>query len=399
MKKALSIILVAAMVIVMVACAKKDNTAETTTEAAAETAAQAVSEAAETTAETAAQPETEAVKEEPVGMINPMVEINDDKEFETQLGIKIDTSQIMAQTKLFIINKDLAHITWTQPNVENEEVEFTLRATRNAELGPKSHGIQGELTKINDIEVQGVNGPVTITASSQGNYTIYTWKVGDTFYSLTYDKAMSQMAMAEVLDQVMFATGTMACAKSVVPLPYEVDLNNIADGIYTVLVEKDGIKEAGGKYTMACEVYTKELFDVVDVHTLNPGDIVTIGGDMVITVNTVEEKDGEIIINGGDEGDGGCILSPGEGGTYFYRGLDDYPSFTNHGRTILEIADDVVLTDTSNIEDGCKEVVVTGAKEVADYLAKSVYARLTPASGSILTENKKVIEIKTWYTP
>ena len=58
-----------------------------------------------------------------------------------------------------------------------------------------------------------------------------------------------------------------------------------------------------------------------------------------------------------------------------------------------------MLTDTSNIEDGCKEVVVTGAKDVADYLAKSVYARLTPTSGSIRTENKKVVEIKTWYTP
>ncbi len=397
MKKALSVILVAAIVIVMVACAKKDNADKTETQAVTEAAAQEA--ATEEVTETAAQPETEAVKEEPVGMINPMVEIDDDKEFESQLGIKIDTKQIMAKTKLFIINKNLAHITWTQPNVENEEVEFTLRATKNAELGPTCHGIQGELTKINDIEIQGVNGPVTITVSSQGNYTIYTWKVGDTFYSLTYDKSMSQMAMAEVLDQVMFATGTMAWTKSVVPLPYEVDVDNIADGIYTVLVEKDGIKEADGKYTMDCEVYAKELFDVVDVHTLNPGDTVTIGGDMVVTVDTVEEKDGEIIINGGDEGDGGCILSPGEGGTYFYRGFNDHPSFSYIGKVTVEIADDVVLTDTSNIEDGCKEVVVTGAKDVADYLAKSVYARLTPASGSIRTENKKVVEIKTWYTP
>ena len=385
MKKALSIILVAAMIIVMVACAKKDNTAEITTEAAAETAA---------------QPETEAAKEEPVGMINPMVEINDDKEFETQLGIKIDTSQITAQKKLFIINKDLAHVTWKQTNVNNEEVEFTLRATRNTELGPKSHGIQGELTKINDIEVQGVNGPVTITAASQGNYTIYTWKVGDTFYSLTYDKSMSQMAMAEVLDQVMFATGTMALPqKEVLPEPTFVDINNPEDRIYNVLVEKGGITETDGRYTMDCEIYEKELFDVVSVHTLNPGDTITISGDMVITVNTVEEKDGEIIINGGDEGDGGCILSPGEGGTYIYRGYDDIPSFSYMGKVTFEIADDVVLTDTSNIEDGCKEVVVTGAKDVADYLANSVYARLTPTSGSIRTENKKVVEIKTWYTP
>ncbi|MDO4939994.1 MAG: hypothetical protein Q4E54_08575, partial [Lachnospiraceae bacterium] len=226
-----------------------------------------------------------------------------------------------------------------------------------------------------------------------------TWKVGDTYYSLTYNNDMSQMAMAEVLDQVMFATGTMVPSKAVVPLPYEVDVNNIEDGIYPVLVEEDGIKEADGKYTMDCEVYTKELFDVVDVHTLNPGDTVTIGGDMVVVVNTVEEKDGEIYINGGAEENGGCILHPGEGGTYYYRGLDDYPSFFNHGKTTIEIADDVVLKDTSNLDDGCKEVVVSGAKNVVDYLAASTYARLSPGAGTVCVENKKVVEITTWYTP
>ncbi|MDO4938925.1 MAG: hypothetical protein Q4E54_03090, partial [Lachnospiraceae bacterium] len=188
MKKIVSIIIIAAMVMSASACAKKD-TAEP---AAAEPAAEAVLEpAAETPAETSADTVTEAVKEEePVGLANPMVGITDPAEFENQLGIAIDPAQIVYDTKLFIINKDLAHIAWTQKNVNDEDVDFTLRATKNAELGPNCHGIQGELTKLNDIEIQGAQGPVTITVSEQGGYTVYTWKVGDTYYSLTYNNDM-----------------------------------------------------------------------------------------------------------------------------------------------------------------------------------------------------------------
>lgn len=383
MKKLLCVILSALMMLLIAGCSNKPEPAAAAPETQAEV-----------------DMETASGEEKSAGLANPMVEIQNHSEFENQLGIKIDTNKIMNETKLFIINKELAHVVWYQKNVNDEDVEFTLRATKNSELGPGSHGIQGEISKINTIELTATDGStVELSCGENGEYTIYTWKYGDTFYSLTYNKPMSQMAMAEALDQVMFATGTVVPVKSVLPVPEIADVSNLADGIYSVFVPEDGMKLSDGKYTLTCDVYIRELFDVVDVHTLNPGDTVTIGGDWVVTVKTVEEKDGEIVINGGDEGDGGCILSPNEGGTYVYRGPDDVASYSLQGTVTLEIADDVILTDTSDIDDGCKEVTVKGAAETVDYLASHQYARLTPSSGSIRVENQKVVEIKTWYTP
>ena len=390
MKKVLCIIFAAVMVLsALTACS--DNTAS-----APETAAAPETTAPETAAETAA--ETEAETEQMAGLANPMVEISDPAEFEKQLGIHIDPKEITNEYKMFIIDGKLAHVVWTQKNVENEDVELVLRATKDPEIAPTMHGIFGSISEPAVITDEKGKPLPDLKQMTCDNYTIYTWKIGDTFYSLTYDKGMSGNAMSSVLDCVAFAIGAMRMTKDVLPLPVNVDAKNIADGIYKVFVEKDGIREENGKYIMACEVYTEELFDSVELTALKPGDTVAVGGNR-IEVRTAEDKNGEILINGGDEGDGGCTFAPAEGGTYVYRGPDDIASYQNHGRTELEMAENVVLTDTSDIDNGCKEVVVKGAPEVAGYLASSTYARLSPSSGNICVEKGKVVEIKTWYTP
>ena len=388
MKKVLCITLAAVMVLSsLTACS--DNSAAVET-AAPETAAP------ETTAETVA--ETKAETEQMAGLANPMVEISDPAEFEKQLGIHIDPKEITNEYKMFIIDGKLAHVVWTQKNVENEDVELVLRATKDPEIAPTMHGIFGSISEPAVITDEKGEPFPELKQMTCDNYTIYTWKIGDTFYSLTYDKGMSGNAMSSVLDCVAFAIGAMRMTKDVLPLPVNVDAKNIADGIYKVFVEKDGIREENGKYIMACEVYTEELFDAVELTALKPGDTVAVGGNR-IEVRTAEDKNGEILINGGDEGEGGCTFSPAENGTFVYRGPDDIASYHNYGKTKLEMAENVVLTDTSDIDNGCKEEVVKGAPEVARYLASSTYARLSPSSGNIRVEKGKVVEIKTWYTP
>lgn len=389
MRKVLCITLALTMVFAsMTACAKKEEAAP---ETVAETAAEAE---AETTAETTAE-----TVEEPAGLANPMVEISDPAEFENQLDIHIDPNEITDEYKMFIIDGKLAHVVWTEKNVENEDVELVLRATKDPELGPECHGIYGEMSKPDVIEISLDDYDLELTFCTCGEYSIYTWQIDDTYYSLTYNKSMSGNAMSSVLDCVMFAIGAYRIPKDIVPVPYTVDVDNIEDGIYPVLVDDEGISNDNGKYFMDCDVYVKELFDVVDVHTMDSGDTITIEGDMVYNIKTVDNVDGEILINGGDESMGGITLVPNEGGTYVYRGVNDIASYQLQGSATLEIADNVVLTDTSDIENGCKEQIIKGAKEAAEYLASSEYARLTPSSGSIRTENGVIVEIKTWYTP
>lgn len=360
--------------------------------------------AAETSTETEIVKETEPVQQETAeeqfaGLANPMVGITDPAEFDKQLGIHIDMSWLPKDAKLFIIDKNLAHIAWTQKNVNNEDVEFVFRATKDPELGPTCHGIYGTLTDQYEMDIPGGKPGQKLTVSRCDKYEIYTWKNGDTFFSLTYDNNMSQMAVAEVLDSVMFASGTVIPAKTIYPIPENVDTANIADGIYRVNMAENGIREDNGKYFMTCDIYSMELFDAVDVNGMKPGDTIVIGGDRFVEVRTVDDRDGEIVINKGDNNGNEVILAADEGGTYIYRGDSDVASYRNHGNAELEIADDVVLTDTSDIENGCREVIVNGPKEVSEYLKSSPYANLAPHSGSVLIEKKKITEIKTWYTP
>lgn len=383
MKKLLCITLAAVMVLsLLTACSGNAAVTET---------------AAETVAETAA--ETEAETEQKAGLANPMVEVEDPTDFEDQLGICIDPSEITEDYKLFIIDGKIAHVVWTQKNVENEDVELVLRATKDPEIAPTMHGIFGNISEPAVITDEYGKPLPNLKQMTCDNYTIYTWKIDDTFYSLTYDKGMSGNAMSSVLDCVALAIGATDMGNEVYPFEEEVDVNNIADGIYNVYAPKEEIREENGKYIMNCEVYLKEYYDGVDLLRMQPGDRVVLGGDTVITVKTVEEADGDILINGGDEGEGGCTFSPAENGTFVYRGPDDIASYHNYGKTKLEMAENVVLTDTSDIDNGCKEEVVKGAPEVARYLASSTYARLSPSSGNIRVEKGKVVEIKTWYTP
>ena len=383
MKKFLCITLAAVMVLsLLTACSGNAAVTETAAETAAEAAA-----------------ETEAGTEQMAGLANPMVEVEDPTDFEDQLGIYIDPNEITDDYKMFIIDGKLAHVVWTQKNVENEDVELVLRATKDPEIAPTMHGIFGNISEPAVITDEYGKPLPNLKQMTCDNYTIYTWKIGDTFYSLTYDKGMSGNAMSSVLDCVALAIGATDMGNEVYPFEEEVDVNNIADGIYNVYAPKEEIREENGKYIMNCEVYLKEYYDGVDLLRLQPGDRVVLGGDTVITVKTVEEADGDILINGGDEGEGGCTFSPAENGTFVYRGPDDIASYHNYGKTKLEMAENVVLTDTSDIDNGCKEEVVKGAPEVTRYLASSTYARLSPSSGNIRVEKGKVVEIKTWYTP
>ena len=97
MKKLLCITLAAVMVLsLLTACSGNAAVTET---------------AAETVAETAA--ETEAETEQMAGLANPMVEVEDPTDFEDQLGICIDPSEITEDYKLFIIDGKIAHIRGT----------------------------------------------------------------------------------------------------------------------------------------------------------------------------------------------------------------------------------------------------------------------------------------------
>ena len=152
-------------------------------------------------------------KEPQVGMPNPMVKIDDDSEFEKQLGIKIDTSAITTEEKtMFIIAQTTADIRFSKENVEGESVECTLRATKDE--GVKENPVQLLAGMYHDFDE-----PVTIdytefsvtnynaNSEESGNIDVYTWDKDGLYCSLSIEGTMSQMQIAEIMDSVMSALG------------------------------------------------------------------------------------------------------------------------------------------------------------------------------------------------
>lgn len=152
-------------------------------------------------------------KEPQTGMPNPMVKIDDDSEFEKQLGIKIDTSAITTEEKtMFIIAQTTADIRFSKENVEGEPVECTLRATKDE--GVKENPVQLLAGMYHDFDE-----PVTIdytefsvtnynaNSEESGNIDVYTWDKDGLYCSLSIEGTMSQMQIAEVMDSVMSALG------------------------------------------------------------------------------------------------------------------------------------------------------------------------------------------------
>ena len=145
-----------------------------------------------------------------VTMPNPMVGVEDDEAFEKELGIKLDTDKLPVEpSEMYIIGENLADVRFTLPNVENEDIEYCLRATKEADKAETMHGVyDSDMEEVNTIETE-VDGETTsvkeLYANTESTY-IYMWQWGEVYFSLTYKGTVSQMQLAEILDSCMAAT-------------------------------------------------------------------------------------------------------------------------------------------------------------------------------------------------
>ena len=148
----------AMLLLAATACGKKESTEAETT--ALSTSQEAETKATETTAAETKAEETEAEAEEETeaagfaGMPNPMVQVDDANEFENKLGITLDPSYIDAETELFIIAENTAHIAYEFNGMLGESVKFCLRGTKDEETAENLAGIYDDtLTESEVIEV------------------------------------------------------------------------------------------------------------------------------------------------------------------------------------------------------------------------------------------------------
>ena len=150
-------------------------------------------------------------------------------------------------------------------------------------------------------------------------------------------------------------------AKVINPLPETLDVNALDNCTVAVSLEKgNAYVDDSGKMVMDVTVYSYELYDMVDISTLEENDVI-VRQNKEVKITGLERTDSGLVrINGGEE-NGGFDLVSNDNTVYYETGMNDAGDF---------------LTDDAGIE-----------------------YNFTPNNTSIVIENGYIIRMNKVYMP
>lgn len=182
----------------------------------------------------------------------------------------------------------------------------------------------------------------------------------------------------------------------IAPNPYDIDTDNIENGIFHAYIDESGIEEADGQLTIRAEIYSEDTYDIVDINRMTAGDVIYING-MLLPVESVDQNDfGLLEINGGIENGGSALIAVDESNCFVYAGMDMQSSFTRQGISTLAVSDDLKLFDHY---DPTEEKEYTGSDAVDALKAIVKDYPLTCYDCSITVENGVIVEVRRLYIP
>lgn len=177
----------------------------------------------------------------------------------------------------------------------------------------------------------------------------------------------------------------------------------MADGEYPVGFSKKDMESTEGGYAIGnAALYDYDLYDMVDVSQLKPGDTIrthdVVSGQLVdLLIKTIVTEDGSVTINGGID-EGGLDLYA-EDTVYVVRGYDDYLNYYEIGTVTLPLAEDVKLEDSS-ADPQAEAVVTTGDQAVYEAItAEDSFDYWSAGNTTVRVENGAVVAIVRRWVP
>lgn len=184
-------------------------------------------------------------------------------------------------------------------------------------------------------------------------------------------------------------------AKTVTPLPVTIDVNNLTDCTVAVSIEKeDLLLDNTGARVLPVTVYTYDLYDMVDIAMLTPGDTIILRGEEVLVTELVRTDSGAVQINGGLDV-GGYELRTDEHTVYYETGYSDVKTYFELGKAVLPVSADFVFTDNADLESGTQTFTL---EDLFTDKVKHIYG-FTPYNTRIVIEGGVVTQMERIYTP
>ena len=225
--------------------------------------------------------------------------------------------------------------------------------------------------------------------SMSGSFNVSdSWGEGAlNFAALAMNDSTGAMWLSNSVD---FENGSEPAAKTVAPQTAQVNVNALADGIYPVSFNPgDVLSGASGVFMNAVHIYSEDTYDLVDIGTLAAGDTVVVNGEE-IPVNTVENSDGIVTVNGevtfvplGEDSNGYRVALAG-----------DFATYTELGTTTLMLDPSAVLVESWDIGS---DPVTVGYEDIAKALTESENTYFNQYNTSVCVENGRVVEISRVY--
>jgi len=184
-------------------------------------------------------------------------------------------------------------------------------------------------------------------------------------------------------------------AKTVAPLPVTIDVNNLTDCTVAVSIEKeDLLLDNTGARVLPVTVYTYDLYDMVDIAMLAPGDTIILRGEEVLVTDLVRTDSGAVQINGGLDA-GGYELRTDEHTVYYETGYSDVKTWFELGKVVLPVSADFVFTDNADPESDTQTFTL---EDLFTDKVKHIYG-FSPYNTRIVIEGGVVTQMERIYTP
>lgn len=178
------------------------------------------------------------------------------------------------------------------------------------------------------------------------------------------------------------------------PMPFVFDLANPTDATLASSFSASDINMETGEITF--KAYSLDVYDAVQITMLQIGDTLLYDGREIVVEN-IEDKSGELYINGGLDGDG-CVLTGYEGGTYVARMENDYPTYTEIGTLTLTMSESTRISDSISDPSSPKEIGYDELQSYIDGLSGSE-ENFTLLNTTVEISGGKVVNITRVWTP
>ena len=171
---------------------------------------------------------------------------------------------------------------------------------------------------------------------------------------------MKKLIALFVALMMIFACTAMAEGKTIAPEGGSFDPMKDEGVIAKASFEGENVKVAeDGTVTIEMTLFTEDVYDLVDINQMAPGDTVIVDGEPIV-VETVENENGFVRVNGGFENEGATFGALNDTNGMFAMTYDDDIITREVCTVTLPVSANVAFHDESDLE---KDAIDTNTVE------------------------------------